>query len=108
MIQDVDLKHLERCIELAKNALEAGDEPFGSILVNSNGEILAEEQNRVSGGDHTQHPEFALARWAAQNMSLEERGSATVTLLENTVQCVLQPMDGLGLEELFTLAHLNS
>ena len=78
MIQDVDLKHLERCIELAKNALEAGDEPFGSILVNSNGEILAEEQNRVSGGDHTQHPEFALARWAAQNMSLEERGSATV------------------------------
>lgn len=78
MIQDEDLKHLERCIELAKNALEAGDEPFGSILVNSNGEILAEEQNRVSGGDHTQHPEFALARWAAQNMSLEERGSATV------------------------------
>ena len=78
MIQDVDLKHLERCIELAKNALEAGDESFGSILVNSNGEILAEEQNRVSGGDHTQHPEFALARWAAQNMSLEERGSATV------------------------------
>lgn len=78
MIQDVDLKHLERCIELAKNALEAGDEPFGSILVNSNGEILAEEQNRVSGWDHTQHPEFALARWAAQNMSLEERGSATV------------------------------
>ena len=78
MIQDVDLKHLERCIELAKNALEAGDEPFGSILVNSNGEILAEEQNRVSGGDHTQHPESALARWAAQNMSLEERGSATV------------------------------
>ncbi|MCS1392447.1 nucleoside deaminase [Lysinibacillus boronitolerans] len=78
MIQDEDLKHLERCIELAKNALEAGDEPFGSILVNSNGEILAEEQNHVSGGDHTQHPEFALARWAAQNMSLEERGSATV------------------------------
>ena len=78
MIQETDLKHLKRCIELAKNALEAGDEPFGSILVAANGEVLAEDQNHVSCGDHTQHPEFALARWAAENMSPEERSIATV------------------------------
>ena len=29
MITDVDLKHLQRCVELAKTALEKGDEPFG-------------------------------------------------------------------------------
>ncbi|WP_138419657.1 nucleoside deaminase [Aquibacillus sediminis] len=78
MINDSDLKHLRRCIELAKTALEEGDEPFGSVLVSANGDVLAEDHNHVADGDHTQHPEFALARWAAGNMTLEERGKATV------------------------------
>ncbi|WP_419886681.1 nucleoside deaminase [Paenibacillus sp. B-A-8] len=78
MINETDIKHLKRCIEIAQSALEAGDEPFGSILVSASGEVLAEDSNHVGGGDHTQHPEFALARWAAQNMTLEERNQATV------------------------------
>ncbi|WP_019638711.1 nucleoside deaminase [Paenibacillus fonticola] len=78
MINDTDLKHLRRCIQLAKDALGAGDEPFGSILVSSDGEVLAEDHNHVAGGDHTQHPEFALARWAANNLTKEEREKATV------------------------------
>ena len=78
MISNLDLKYLRRCIELAKIALEKGDEPFGSILVSSDGKVLAEDHNRVAGGDHTQHPEFALARWAAENMTPEERSQATV------------------------------
>ncbi|MFC0015022.1 MULTISPECIES: nucleoside deaminase [Allobacillus] len=78
MISEVDIKHLRRCVELAKEALEKGDEPFGSILVSADGEVLQEDHNHVAGGDHTQHPEFALARWAANNMSPEERSKATV------------------------------
>lgn len=78
MVTETDLKHLQRCVELAKIALEKGDEPFGSILVAANGEVLFEDHNHVAGGDHTQHPEFAIARWAAQNMSVEERAKATV------------------------------
>jgi tRNA(Arg) A34 adenosine deaminase TadA len=78
MINDTDLKHLRRCIELAKVALEKGDEPFGSVLVSAGGDVLAEDHNHVGGGDHTQHPEFALARWAAENMTLEDREKATV------------------------------
>ncbi|MCZ2256958.1 nucleoside deaminase [Sporosarcina sp. G11-34] len=78
MITDTDLKHLRRCIELAKVALENGDQPFGSVLVSAKGDVLAEDHNHVAGGDHTQHPEFALARWAAENMTLEERETATV------------------------------
>ena len=78
MISNSDLKHLKRCIELAKIALEKGDQPFGSILVSANGQLLAEDHNHVAGGDHTQHPEFALARWAAANMTPEERSQATV------------------------------
>ncbi|MEW9552580.1 nucleoside deaminase [Nonomuraea sp. NPDC050783] len=78
MIDDDELIHLRRCIELARQALEAGDEPFGSVLVSGEGEVLGEDHNHVAGGDHTQHPEFALARWAAAHLTPEARARATV------------------------------
>ena len=73
MITATDRKHLERCVELARTALEKGDEPFGSVLVSAEGEVLFEDHNHIAGGDHTQHPEFAIARWAAENMTPEAR-----------------------------------
>ncbi|MCD8839581.1 nucleoside deaminase [Staphylococcus arlettae] len=78
MINEQDLKYLRRCITLAETALQTNDEPFGSILVAVDGEILFEDFNHVSGGDHTQHPEFAIARWAANHLSETERATATV------------------------------
>ena len=78
VISDIDLQHLRRCVELAKTALEKGDEPFGSVLVSADGEVLFEDHNHVASGDHTQHPEFAIARWAANHMTAEERMKATV------------------------------
>ncbi|MBJ7340786.1 nucleoside deaminase [Mycolicibacterium sp.] len=77
-IGDADLGHLRRCVALAGSALEAGDEPFGSVLVDSRGSVLFEDRNRVKDGDATQHPEFAIARWAATNLTPAERRSATV------------------------------
>src|SRR5262245_64969641 len=71
-------RHLRRCVELATEALEQGDEPFGSVLVGADGTVLAEDHNRVAAGDRTRHPEFELARWAAANMSPAERAAATV------------------------------
>ncbi len=78
MIDETDRQHLRRAVELAREALDDHDEPFGSLLVSEQGEVLLEDRNRVSGGDHTQHPEFAIARWAAQNLSPLERAAATV------------------------------
>ena len=78
MVSELDMKYLKRSVELAKEALEKGDEPFGSVLVSDSGDVLFEDHNHVAGGDHTQHPEFAIARWAAKNMSIEEREKATV------------------------------
>lgn len=78
MISETDVKHLKRCVELAETALEKGDEPFGSLLVSAEGTVLFEDHNHVAGGDHTQHPEFAIARWAANQLTLEERRAATV------------------------------
>jgi tRNA(Arg) A34 adenosine deaminase TadA len=79
MLHDTDLKHLRRCIELATEALEAGDEPFGSVLVAADGVVLAEDRNRVvSFGDRTRHPEFELARWAGAHLTPRQRAEVTV------------------------------
>jgi tRNA(Arg) A34 adenosine deaminase TadA len=77
-VTDDDLAHLRRCVELAAEALDAGDEPFGSVLVAADGTVLAEDHNRVASGDQTRHPEFELARWAAAHMTPAERAAATV------------------------------
>ncbi|MGF9663803.1 nucleoside deaminase [Arthrobacter crystallopoietes] len=77
-ISGTDLVHLRRCVELAAEALEAGDEPFGSILVDSGGRVLVEDRNRVKEGDQTRHPEFEIARWAANELDPEQRAAATV------------------------------
>lgn len=77
-LTDHDLAMLRRAVDLAAAALAAGDEPFGSVLVGADGTELLADHNRVSGGDHTQHPEFAIARWAAQHLTPDERAAATV------------------------------
>ena len=77
-ISDQDLQRLGRCVELAREALDDGDEPFGSVLVDGGGTTLFEDRNRVKEGDHTRHPEFAIARWAVANLTQAERGRATV------------------------------
>jgi tRNA(Arg) A34 adenosine deaminase TadA len=79
VITDADVVHLRRCVELASEALAAGDEPFGSVLVGADGTVLSEGRNRVvTGGDETLHPEFELARWSATRLTPEERAAATV------------------------------
>lgn len=73
-----DLRHLRRCVDLARDALADGDEPFGSLLVDADGRVLFEDRNRVKDGDHTRHPEFEIARWAASHMAPVQRVRATV------------------------------
>ncbi|MBP0617619.1 nucleoside deaminase [Jiella mangrovi] len=75
---DQDLIHLRRCVELAREAVETGNRPFGSVLVSADGVVLKEDHNRTGSGDPTAHPEFALARWAAMNLSPQERAGATI------------------------------
>jgi tRNA(Arg) A34 adenosine deaminase TadA len=77
-ISDDDLERLRRCVELARVALDDGDEPFGSIMVDGDGATLYEDRNRVKYGDHTRHPEFAIARWAVDNLTPGDRARATV------------------------------
>jgi tRNA(Arg) A34 adenosine deaminase TadA len=74
-----DLPHLRRCVELAAEAVDVGDFPFGSVLVAGDGRVLAEDRNRENSiGDATRHPEIELARWAAANLTAGQRAAATV------------------------------
>ncbi|MEG3159548.1 nucleoside deaminase [Sphingomonas sp. LB2R24] len=87
-MNDINMSHLRRCVELATEAVDAGDQPFGSILVSRAGEVLFEDRNRTGGGDPTRHPEFAIARWAAEHLSPEERRQAVVyTSGEHCAMC---------------------
>ena len=77
-ITDDDRRHLRRCVELAREALEDGDEPFGSMLVAGDGAVGFEDHNRVKDGDATRHPELAIATWSAAHLSPAQRAAATV------------------------------
>ena len=88
MITDNDMIHLRRSIELATEALEAGDEPFGSVLVTGDGQVLHEDRNRANSVDATYHPEIAVAQWAAKHMTAETRAQAVVyTSGEHCAMC---------------------
>ena len=88
MITDNDMIYLRRCIELATEALEAGDAPFGSVLVDGDGNVLREDRNRANTVDATYHPEIAVAKWAAQNMTPAARAKAVVyTSGEHCAMC---------------------
>lgn len=98
IVTEQDRGYLKRCVELAAEAADAGDQPFGSVLVNASGEVLFEDRNRTSGGDQTRHPEFAIARWAAEHLSPDERAKCTVyTSGEHCPMCsAAHAMVGLG------------
>jgi tRNA(Arg) A34 adenosine deaminase TadA len=79
LITQRDHEHLRRCVELAELALEAGDDPFGSVLVDREGVALAEAMNReTTDRDPTAHPELHLAQWAIANLTPDQRASSTV------------------------------
>ena len=88
-ISEADLVHLRRAVVLAREAGEAGDAPFGSVLVDGAGiERFADRNREVSSGDATRHPEFEIARWAAAHLTPAERASATVyTSGEHCAMC---------------------
>ena len=81
-------RHLRRCLELARAARDGGNEPFGSLLVDGGGIVVAELTNTVGTGDVTGHPELALAAWASLHMTADERTSATLyTSCESCAMC---------------------
>ena len=73
-----DYEHLKECLALANEALNAGDSPFGSVLVNAHNEVIARARNKVNSVNILSHPEIELANWAIENLSAVERAQTTM------------------------------
>lgn len=77
--------YMERAFELAREAGERGDGPYGSVLV-LDGEVVMEASNREhTDDDIAAHPELALARRGARELAPEER--ARTTMYTSTEPC---------------------
>lgn len=77
--------HMTRAIELAREAVDRGDRPFGSVLVRDD-EIVMEDSNRVlTEDDIRRHPELHLAHRAARELDPEAR--AETVMYTSTEPC---------------------
>jgi tRNA(Arg) A34 adenosine deaminase TadA len=85
----VDEGHLLRAIELARRSREKGNHPFGSLLVDSSGDVVLEAENTVlTGHDVTGHAELNLVRAASKQLDVEVlRGSTLYTSTEPCAMC---------------------
>lgn len=88
--------HVERALELAREAAARGDHPYGSVLVRAtDGERLMAARNAVvTAGDVRRHPELTLAYRAAREFSPDQR--AGLVLYTSTEPC---PMCAAGVAE---------
>lgn len=77
-ITKADKHFLSLCIDLAEEAFKAGDSPFGSILVDNGGNILAQARNRINELNALAHPEYELAEWALNNLTKKQRKESTM------------------------------
>ena len=67
-----DEKLLRRAIEIAQNAREHGNHPFGALLADADGNILLEAENTVvTTKDITAHAELNLIRQASNKFTPE-------------------------------------
>ncbi len=74
-----DLQHLRRSFVLAAEARDGGNHPFGAVLVDAAGRVLAEGRNTVvTGSDCTGHAELNLARDASQRFTPDVLAGATM------------------------------
>ncbi|MDZ7701875.1 MAG: nucleoside deaminase [Halobacteriales archaeon] len=80
-------RFMARAIELAREAADRGDEPFGTLLV-LDGEVVMEARNAVNTADDLrEHPELTLAAEAARELSPAER--ARTVMYTSTEPCAM-------------------
>jgi len=72
-----DEQYIRESIELAEEAVENGNTPFGSLLF-VDGVVRRSRNTTVTDDDITAHPELKLARWAARELDESERAACTM------------------------------
>ncbi|WP_418002535.1 nucleoside deaminase [Mycobacterium sp. PDNC021] len=88
-----DLIHLRRTFALAEQARQAGGAPYGALVADAAGNVVAEHGNTssVDGGDPTDHAEMVTVRsaWRALGEGDEQAGMKSATLYASTEPCTM-------------------
>lgn len=77
--------HMRKALELARAAVDRGDEPFGSVLVRDDTVIMKESNQEITEDDIRRHPELHLAYRACREYDAEER--AAMVMYTSTEPC---------------------
>jgi len=75
---DKDIEYMQLAIEASRQAVAAGDFPYGATLLSTDGRVYVARNNQVTTGDCTGHAEVALVREVAQKLSPDALAGATV------------------------------
>ncbi|WP_247729223.1 nucleoside deaminase [Halovivax limisalsi] len=85
-IDDFDHEsHVRRAIDLAREAADRGDEPFGSVLVRDDSVVTSASNRVVTADDIRRHPELDLATRACREFEPDER--AETVMYTSTEPC---------------------
>ena len=84
---DTDIRLLRRTAEIAHEAMEQGNHPFGALLADSEGNILMEQGNGFTEGGSAYHAETLLLLRASKKYTPEEL--KTFTLYSSFEPCCM-------------------
>lgn len=78
-MNETDIKYIRLAIDVAQRARDKGNHPFGSVLVDRDGNLLLEAENTViTERDCTGHAETNLMRRASKNFNADFLASCTL------------------------------
>ncbi|RRJ31525.1 nucleoside deaminase [Halocatena pleomorpha] len=77
--------HLRRTFELAREATDRGDKPFGSVLVYEDEVSMADSNRELTTDDIRRHPELHLAYRACRELAPDKR--AETVMYTSTEPC---------------------
>lgn len=77
--------HMRRAFELAREAADRGDRPFGTVLVRDDTVVMADSNRVLTENDIRRHPELHLAYRACRELTPEER--AETVMYTSTEPC---------------------
>jgi tRNA(Arg) A34 adenosine deaminase TadA len=77
--------HMRAAFDLAREAVERGDDPFGSVLVRDDEVVMRESNRVVTEDDVRRHPELHLAHRACRELTADER--AETVMYTSTEPC---------------------
>jgi tRNA(Arg) A34 adenosine deaminase TadA len=77
--------HMREALELALEAVDRGDRPFGSVLVRDDTIVDSASNRVVTEGDIRRHPELHLAHRACREFEADER--AEIVMYTSTEPC---------------------